>query len=84
MAEYTAIPKEERDRYLDELVQETRRWAQEERKALEKKADFLKKVLEARAGSGKVTTSNIEHTSKLTAQNINQLLGIRAAETKKS
>jgi hypothetical protein len=84
MAEITTISKDERDRLLDEVAKETRRWAQDERKRIEEKADFLKKVLKARAGSGKVSASNIERISKITAKSINNLLGIQVAATKKS
>lgn len=83
MADLQTISKQERDRFLDELDRETRRWTQSERKRIEKESEFLKRVLKARAGTGKVTTSNIERTSKLTADNINQLLGVRAANKKK-
>lgn len=77
---YRAIKKEDRDKYLDELDQEVRRWTKAERERIEKEAKFLKKVLKARAGAGKVTTTNIERVSKLTAQSINSLLGLEAAE----
>lgn len=77
---YRAIKKEERDKLLDELDRETRRWTKAERKRVEAEAEFLRKVLKARAGTGKVSTSNIERVSKLTAHSINQLLGLKAAD----
>jgi len=82
---YRAVKKEERDRLLDELDRETRRWTQSERERIDKSAEFLRKVLKARAGTGKVSTTNIERVSKLTAKSINQLLGLKTvAEEKKT
>ena len=84
MAELITTSRQERDALLDQLDREVRRWTQSERKRITKESDFLKKVLKARAGAGRVSTSNIERVSKLTADNINQLLGVKAAEKKKA
>jgi hypothetical protein len=78
--ENRTITKQERDRLLDELQQEVKFWAQQERREIERKAEFLKKVLKARAGAGKVVASNIARASKLTAISVNNLLGIVVAE----
>jgi len=82
--EFQTITKQDRDKLLDELDKETRRWTQAERKRINEQADFLKRVLKARTGSGKLVTTNLDKASKLTAVNINNLLGIKAAQKKKS
>ncbi len=82
--EFQALTKQDRDKLLDELDKETRRWTQSERKRINEQADFLKRVLKARAGSGKLVTTNLDKASKLTAVSINNLLGIKAAQKKKS
>lgn len=82
--EFQALTKQDRDKLLDELDQETRRWTQSERKRIEDEAAFLQRILKARAGSGKLVTTNLDFASKLTAISINNLLGIQAAQTEKT
>ena len=77
----TAITREERDKYLRELDNETRRWAKSERKRIEGEAEFLRGILDKRPGAGKLTSVNIEFASKLTSKNINQLLGVETTES---
>ena len=84
MANIDTSTKAIRDQKLDELDKEVRYWAQEERKRIENEAAFLKRVLRSRAGSARVMADTFETASKLTAQNINQLLGAQAAEEKKA
>lgn len=79
-----AVSKEDRDVLLDQVTRETKRWAKSERQRIDRSAEFLKRALKARAGTSKVSTANLEQTSKLTAQSLNELFGIQVAQTKKS
>ncbi|MCA8938945.1 MAG: hypothetical protein KDB07_04020 [Planctomycetes bacterium] len=84
MAELRSISKEERDVLLDQVLQETKRWAKAERKRIDAEAEFLKRALTARAGTAKVSTANLEQASKITARSLNELFGIQVAQTTKS
>jgi hypothetical protein len=70
-----AISREERDELLDTLDKELSYWAEEERIRIEEEADLLKQIRKAR--TNKTAEKNLDLVSKVTADNINELLGFR-------
>lgn len=70
-----AISREERDKMLDELDQAMSYWSQEERTRIEEEAKLLKQIRKAR--TNKTAENNLDFVSKVTANNINELLGFR-------
>jgi hypothetical protein len=70
-----AISREERDKLLDELDQELSYWAEEERLNIRESAALLKQIRKAR--TNKTAEKNLDFVSKVTSDNINELLGFR-------
>jgi hypothetical protein len=64
----------ERNARLDELATATSVWAAKRRAALQKQADFGKKLLKGRTGSERLNNSSVATASELVVDEIGQFL----------
>lgn len=63
-----------RDKRLDQLKSSASKWADKEIKRLEDEATFLKSILKGRTGAGRLTSQNVDDSSKLVVDEISQFL----------
>jgi hypothetical protein len=63
-----------RNQRLQDLLNATNMWADQETTRLQNESAFLTSILQGRTGAGKLTSQNVVDSSKLTVSAINEFL----------